>query len=107
MKKTNFDLYLEKQLQDAAFARRFKDAGDAWDVSIQIARMREEAGLSQRELASRLKTTQQQVSRLESPAYEGHSLSMLRRVASVLGAEVRVVFESRKKPLRQRKLARA
>jgi hypothetical protein len=31
---------------------------------------------------------------LESPSYEGHSLSMLRRVASALGASVRVTLES-------------
>jgi hypothetical protein len=33
-------------------------------------------------------------SRLESPGYEGHSLSMLRRVAKVLHARVRVVIET-------------
>ena len=32
-------------------------------------------------------------SRLESPGYEGHSLSMLRRVAKALSAKVRVVLE--------------
>ncbi len=44
-------------------------------------------------LARKLKTSQQQISRLESPGYEGHSLSMLRRVARVLNARVRVVLE--------------
>ena len=93
MKKTNFDRYLEAQLEDPAFAGRFADAGEAWDVSLQIAQLRQQAGLSQRELARKLKTSQQQVSRLESPGYEGHSLSMLRRVARVLHARLRVVFD--------------
>ena len=92
-KKTNFDAYLQEQLQDPAFAERFRQAGAAWDVALQLAALRKKAGLSQKELARRLKTTQQQISRLESPAYEGHSLSMLRRVARVLHAEVRVRFE--------------
>jgi len=91
--KTNFDRYLEDQLKDPAFATRFKQAGEAWDVALQIAALREEAGLSQKDLAKILKTSQQQVSRLESPNYEGHSLSMLRRVAEALHAKVRVVFE--------------
>ena len=94
MKKTNFDRYLERQMQDPAFAARFKNAGEAWDVAVQIAALREQAGISQRELAKRLRTSQQQVSRLESPSYEGHSLSMLRRVADALHARVRVVFEA-------------
>jgi transcriptional regulator with XRE-family HTH domain len=96
MNKTNFDLYLDQQLKDRAFAERFEKAGEAWDVALQIAALREKAGLSQKDLARKLKTSQQNVSRLESPAYEGHSLSMLRRVAEILGATVRVVIEPRK-----------
>jgi len=93
MKKTNFDKYLEEQLRDPAFAARFERAGEAWDVALQIAALRKQAGISQQELAKRLKISQQQISRLESPGYEGHSLSTLRRVAKVLNARVRVVFE--------------
>lgn len=93
MKRTNFDTYLKKQLKDKDFAARFRQAGKAWDVALQIAALRKEAGLSQKDLAKRLETTQQQISRLESPSYEGHSLSMLRRVAKVLGAQVRVILE--------------
>jgi transcriptional regulator with XRE-family HTH domain len=54
-----------------------------WDVALQIAVLREKAGLSQKDLARKLKTSQQQISRLESPSYEGHSLSMLRRVSTL------------------------
>lgn len=97
MKKTNFDRYLEEQLKDPAFADRFKRAGEAWDVALQIAALRQQAGLSQKELAKLLKTSQQQISRMESPDYEGHSLSMLRRVAGALHAHVRVIFEPEKK----------
>ena len=98
MKKTNFDRYLEQQLDDPAFAARFKRAGQAWEVALQIAALREQAGLSQQELAALLKTSQQQISRLESPGYEGHSLSMLRRVALALNARVRVTIERDAEP---------
>src|SRR2546428_811953 len=63
--------------------------------------LREQAGLSQKELARRLKTSQQQISRLESPDYEGHSLASLRRVAEVLHARVRVVFEPDEKGVKR------
>jgi ribosome-binding protein aMBF1 (putative translation factor) len=92
MKKTNFDAYLDEQLKNADFAERFKKAGVAWDLALQLAALRQQAGLSQKDLARKLRTSQQQVSRLESPSYEGHSLSMLRRVAEVLGATVQVSF---------------
>ena len=93
MNKTNFDRYLEEQLQDPAFAARFEQSGEAWDVAMQIVALRQQAGLSQKELAALLRTSQQQISRLESPGYEGHSLSTLRRVATALHARVRIVFE--------------
>jgi len=92
-KKTNFDLFLEEQLRDPEFCERFRQAGEAWDVALQISALRERAGISQRQLARMLKTSQQNISRLESPAYEGHSLSMLHRVAHVLNARVKVIFE--------------
>src|SRR2546423_14063225 len=95
MSKTNFDVFLEEQLRDADFAQRFKRAGEAWEVALQIAALREKAGLSQRDLARKLKTSQQNISRLESPSYEGHSLTMLRRVAEVLGATIRVTIAPR------------
>jgi len=89
-RQTNFDKYLEDQLKDPDFAARFAKAGEAWDIALQLAALRKESGLSQKELARLIGTSQQQISRLESPSYEGHSLSMLRRVAEVLGASVEV-----------------
>lgn len=99
-RQTNFDLYLEEQLRDPEFTERFKKAGEAWDVALKLASLRKESGLSQKELARRVGTSQQQISRLESPSYEGHSLSMLRRVAEVLGANIHVEIQ----PKKQRKL---
>ena len=102
MKKTNFDRYLDEQLKDPGFAARFESAGEAWDVALQIAALRTQAGLSQKDLAKLLKVSQQQISRLESPGYEGHSLSTLRRVAKVLHARVCVTFEPEKKTVGMR-----
>jgi len=91
--KTNFDRYLEEQMKDPNFAARFEKAGQAWEVAMQLAALRKESGLSQKELANLLGTSQQQISRLESPGYEGHSLSMIRRVTDALGATVRIQIE--------------
>lgn len=55
--------------------------------------------MSQKELARRVGTSQQQISRLESPSYEGHSLSMLRRVAEAFGATIRVEIQQRSTPV--------
>ena len=100
-RKTNFDLYLEEQLTDKAFADRFKKAGDGWEVALKLASLRKKSGLSQKELAKKVGTSQQQISRLESPSYEGHSLSMLRRVIEALGGAIHIKIYNKKqtKPL--------
>ena len=95
-RRTNFDQYLAEQLLDPEFTERFKKAGEAWDVALKLASLRKARGLSQKELAKRVGTSQQQISRLESPSYEGHSLSMLRRVADVLGAQIHVEIQPKK-----------
>jgi len=46
--KTNFDVYLEEQLKDPARLPGRCRAGEAWDVALQIAALREKAGLTQR-----------------------------------------------------------
>jgi transcriptional regulator with XRE-family HTH domain len=97
-KKTDFDRYLEEQLKDKDFADRFRIAGQAWEVAMQLAALRKKSGLTQKDLAERVGTSQQQISRLESISYDGHSLSMLRRVAETLGATVKVEIQSKKNP---------
>lgn len=62
-------------------------------VARQIYELRTAAGLTQKELADRVGTTQSAISRLEDADYEGHSLSMLRRIAEALGATVDVEID--------------
>lgn len=63
-------------------------------LNAQVARMiyglRNEAGLTQNELAERVGTTQSAISRLEDADYEGHSLSMLNRIAKALNRKLTV-----------------
>ncbi|MFO7985943.1 MAG: helix-turn-helix transcriptional regulator [Desulfatiglandaceae bacterium] len=105
-KMTNFERYLEEELKDPEFKERFERAGEAWEVAMKLAALRKRAGLSQKELARKAGTTQQQISRMESPSYEGHSLSMLRRIAAVLGATVHVDIQQ-EDPHRQAAVAEA
>ena len=58
MKTTNFDRYLEAQMLDSPFAVRFEQASEAWDVVVQLADLRQQAGLSQKRHARNLKSSQ-------------------------------------------------
>ena len=62
------------------------------DVACLIHDLRKDADLSQKELAELIGTTQSVISRLEDADYEGHSLSMLHRVAEALKQKLTVVM---------------
>jgi ribosome-binding protein aMBF1 (putative translation factor) len=62
------------------------------DVAEQIVLLRTEAGLSQQALANKIGTTASAISRLESADYEGHSLAMLRKIATALNKRVQISF---------------
>jgi DNA-binding XRE family transcriptional regulator len=62
------------------------------EVAGAIYALRTEAGLTQRELAARVGTSASVICRLEDADYQGHSLSMLRRVAAALGRRVLISF---------------
>ena len=91
-KKTNFDRYLERKLQDADFRARFEAADQAWDIALQLAALRQARGLTQKQVADLLGTKQQAIARLEDPAYTGHSLSMVRKYVEALGASLDVTI---------------
>ncbi|MBV8885160.1 MAG: XRE family transcriptional regulator [Chroococcidiopsidaceae cyanobacterium CP_BM_RX_35] len=62
------------------------------DVARKIAALREARNLSQRELAALVGTTASVICRLEDADYEGHSVGMLNRIASALGAHLSINF---------------
>ena len=65
-------------------------------LNARVARMiyeaRTSAGLTQAQLAELIDTKQPVIARLEDADYEGHSLSMLQRVAEALGQRLEVSF---------------
>jgi ribosome-binding protein aMBF1 (putative translation factor) len=69
------------------------------EVAQSIYELRQNAGLSQTELAKRVGTTQSVISRLEDADYEGHSLVMLNRIAAAVERRVEIRFVPRRRRL--------
>jgi transcriptional regulator with XRE-family HTH domain len=63
-------------------------------VARTIHELRKGAGLTQKELAELTDTTQSVISRLEDANYEGHSLTMLNRIARALNQRIKVLVTS-------------
>ena len=85
------------QILDREFVRGNKKRKEAIrheveksQISTMIYDIRKRAGLSQKQLAARVGTTQSVISRLEDADYEGHSLDMLTRIATVLHYKVQL-----------------
>jgi len=62
------------------------------DVARQIVKLRTKAGLTQQQVAKLIGTAPSVISRLEDADYEGHSLSMLRRIATALQVRIQILF---------------
>ena len=62
------------------------------EVARLIYKARTVAGLTQAELAERIGTKQPVIARLEDADYEGHSLSMLQRIALALNQRIELHF---------------
>jgi DNA-binding XRE family transcriptional regulator len=62
------------------------------DVALKIHALREKAGMTQAALAKLVGTTPSVICRLEDADYEGHSLTMLRRIATALDRRVEIRF---------------
>ncbi len=70
-------------------------------VARKIYVLRTKAGLSQRALAKLVGTTASAICRLEDADYEGHSLAMLNRIATVLDKRVEIRFVSLRPTVRR------
>src|SRR5258708_6257492 len=62
------------------------------EIARRIYDLRTKAGLTQQELAVRVGTSKSAISRLEDADYEGHSLSMLKRIAEALDKRLEIRF---------------
>jgi len=79
-------------------------------INFEVAQMihdaRIKAGLSQSELAALIGSKQPVIARLEDADYEGHSLTMLQRIAAALKQrlELRFIPQKRRQSSTRRKL---
>ena len=95
--KDDLDRLTEKLLeQDPSLQEEFVRAEQAWDIAFQIRDLREQAGLTQKQLAELVGTKQSNIARIEDADYTGYTLKTLEKVTKALRArlEVKIVPET-------------
>jgi ribosome-binding protein aMBF1 (putative translation factor) len=79
----------ERKKRDRKFAEGFDEGYEQFKIGVMLRQARESAGLTQEELARKLKTKKTAISRIENHA-EDIKLSTLERVATALGKRLQV-----------------
>jgi len=79
----------ERRKRDKEFAEGFEEGYEQLKIGALLRQAREAAGLSQEELARRLKTKKTAISRIENHA-EDIKLSTLKRAAVALGRRLQI-----------------
>jgi predicted transcriptional regulator len=93
MKAHDYNEMLKDELKNPKFRKEYEALKEEFEVSRQVIELRLRKGLTQKDLAEKVHTTQSSIARLESGSYRNLSLSYLRRIGSALGAEPHVKFE--------------
>jgi ribosome-binding protein aMBF1 (putative translation factor) len=93
MKVHVYDEMLKEELKDPVFRKEYDELEEEFEVAKQVIDLRLKKGLTQKELAEKVNTSQSCIARLESGTYQNMSLSFLRRVGEALGVQPHVKFE--------------
>ena len=79
----------DRKKRDNSFADDYNEGYEQFKIGVMLKQARETAGLTQEELAGRLKTKKTAISRIENHA-EDIKLSTLEKVAHALGKRLEV-----------------
>ena len=80
---------VDRKIKDAEFSKGFDEGYERFKIGVILRQAREASGLTQEELALRVKTKKTAISRIENHA-EDIKLSTLERVANALGKRLHV-----------------
>lgn len=91
-KLVSADALHAKWLKDAKYRKAYDDLDEEYRLASVMIEARARAGLTQEELAARMKTKQAVIARLESGRVKP-STRTLERIARATGHRLRIVFE--------------
>jgi len=91
-KLPTFKEYISEELKDKEFKKFYEEEGRKLEIGLKIAKLREKLGITQKQLAGKIKTSQTVVSRLESDEYWQCSLRTLEKIALATGTRLDISF---------------
>ncbi len=86
------DVIRAKLAANPELAKAVEEESFNANIAQQVYDLRTSAKLTQKELAALVGTQQSVISRIEDADYDGHSLLMLKRIASALNRRLKIDF---------------
>lgn len=85
--------WIDKKLADPKFRRGFEEESQKLAIGEQLSRLRQEAGLTQAQVAKRTGTTASAISRYENADYDRYELRTLQRIVRACGGRIEITLE--------------
>ncbi|MEQ1562364.1 MAG: helix-turn-helix transcriptional regulator [Nitrospiraceae bacterium] len=85
--------WLENKLTNPKFRKGFDEEVQKLAIGEQLSRLRQEAGLTQAQVAQRAKTTASAISRYENAEYDRYELRTLQRIVLACGGRLDITME--------------
>lgn len=92
-KHLDFDVWKKEKMKDSAFKAEYDRLQPEFEVIRTIIRARIDNGITQKELAKKMKTKQSVISRLES-GKANPSVAFLKKLAEALNSHLEIKFVS-------------
>jgi DNA-binding Xre family transcriptional regulator len=104
-KATNWQRYFRSQMADPTMRKLVDEELKTLRVGAQLARLRQEAGLSQTQLAAKVGMSAPNISRIESSSSQNLTLQTLVKLFGALDHEIAIVPKPRRAARRQKRPA--
>src|SRR5438132_236883 len=95
-KQTNWDRYFDAQTANPVMRKLVDEELRGLQIGVQVARLRQEKGLTQTQLAAKVGMSAPNISRIESSEAQNLTLTTLVRLFNALDHEVEIVPRKRR-----------
>ncbi len=85
--------WLNKKLADPKFRKRFEEEAQKLAIGEQLSRLRQEAGLTQAQVAKRTGTTASAISRYENAEYDRYELRTLQKIVDACDGRLDITMQ--------------
>jgi len=90
-KAIDFEAHLQEQLKDPKFKKYYDEFGKQLEIAYAILQLRKQLGLSQKQLAKKVGTTQSNIARIES-GQQNFTIELLQRIAKAYSRNLKIEF---------------